>query len=122
MESDMPTLASSIFSHRDLFGVLYNNVSAVDNSDGRIDLVRIDEEGMSKLVYQNIGSVDYDKGIVRFNTNFSPTGSEIFLTITVEPQNDDLFVFENKMFRISRAYSDSIAVNLITQSNRKKAL
>jgi len=122
MESGMPTLASSIFSHRDLFGVLYNNVSAVDNSDGRIDLVRIDEEGMSKLVYQNIGSVDYDKGIVRFNTNFSPTGSEIFLTITVEPQNDDLFVFENKMFRISRAYSDSIAVNLITQSNRKKAL
>lgn len=122
MESDMPTLASSLFSHRDVFGVLYNNVSAVDNSDGRIDLVRIDEDGMSKLVYQNIGSVDYDKGIVRFNTNFAPTGREIFLTITVEPQNDDLFVFENKMFRISRAYSDSIAVNLITQSNRKKAL
>jgi hypothetical protein len=122
MESDMPTLSSSLFSHKDVFGVVYNNVSAVDNSDGRIDLVRIDEEGMSKLVYQNIGSVDYEKGIVRFNTNFSPTSSDIFLTVTVEPQNDDLFVFENKMFRISRAYSDSISVDLTTQSNRKKAL
>lgn len=115
-----PQLSSSEFSHKDKFGVLFNGVTAIDDGNGNINLVVVDSEGKQKIVYQNIGLIDYDAGVVSFSTKFSPLGS--VMTISVQPKNTDLFVFENKIFRVNRGYSDSVKVNIVNQTARKQSL
>jgi hypothetical protein len=73
-------------------------------------------------VYPKIGLVDYKKGVVSMNTVFSPVSSSVFFTITAEPQNQDIFVEENKILRISRGYSDSVRVSVQTQTSRTETL
>jgi hypothetical protein len=101
--------------------VLYQNVTGVDDGNGTINLVTTDQNGNRKLVYQNIGTIDYDTGVIRFSTNFNPVGGFLF-TVTVEPRYSDLFVFENKIFKINRGYSDSVNVSVVSQNTRKNTL
>jgi hypothetical protein len=73
-----------------------------------------------------MGLVDYTNGTVKFSTKFNPnptstTASPLF-TVTVKPQNTDVFVFENNILRVSRGYADSVGVSLQTQINRKQNL
>ena len=56
------------------------------------------------------------------NNNGKPISQNIFFTITVQPDNKDIFVFENKILRVSRGYSDSVKVSLVSQENRKQSL
>lgn len=115
-----PQLTTSEIIHKDRFGVSYSSVTAVDDGAGIINLITTDSDGNTKIVYQNIGTIDYDKGVIRFNTNFNPVG--FLFTVTVEPRHSDLFVFENKIFKINRGYSDSVNIGVVTQDNRKNEL
>lgn len=115
-------LTTTSFIHKNTDGMLMNDVYAEDDGFGNINLVKPDEDGMTMLVYPRIGSVDYMNGVVNFSTSFSPQINSQFFTVTVEPQNTDIFVFENKILRISRGYSDSIKVSMQSNYNRKQNL
>lgn len=113
---------TTVISHRNTDGTVVSGVYAEDDGFGKINLVTKDDNNDTVLVYPNIGNIDYAKGIINFNTSFSPISRSTFFTVTVQPQNRDIFVFENKILRISRGYSDSITVSLQTQVNRKNSL
>lgn len=115
-------LSSSLISHRNTDGTVVTGVFAVDDGNGKINLITTDSGGNRMMVYPNIGVVDYANGKVSFNTAFSPVSTNPFFTVTVEPKNKDIFVFENKILRVSRGYSDSVSVSLQSQINRKQTL
>lgn len=113
------TITSTPISHRDSFGVLKTGLVAFDDGMGTINLISVDSSGNKNIEYSGIGRVDYQKGIVNFNTNFAPQGSDLFFVISAEPENTDLYVFENKIFRISRGYSDSVKISVLNATTRK---
>jgi hypothetical protein len=115
-------MGSTIISHRNTDGVIVDNVYAVDDGYGKINLVTTDSTGTQSLVYPNIGVVDYANGTIKFNTAFAPTSSTVLFTVTVQPQNTDIFVFENKILRVSRGYPDSVRISLQSQTSRKQNL
>ncbi len=115
-------LSSTIISHKNADGVVVGGVFAKDDGYGKINLVNLDESDREVLVYPNIGTIDYANGTVNFNTSFLPVSTSPFFTITVTPKNSDLFVFENKILRVSRGYPDSVKVSLQSQVNRKQNL
>lgn len=117
-----PMLGSSTFSHMDMNGTVVSNVSAVDDGYGNINLITTNNDGVRVMIYEKIGTVDYARGEVNFKSNFLPVASNSLFTVTVEPKNDDIFVFENKILRVSRGYSDSVRVSLQTQTNRKQSI
>lgn len=111
---------TTTFSHRDSFGQIVNGVYCIDNGYGRLNLAATDTSGNVRIVYSNIGTVDYDLGTVNFSTAFAPiTGNQLF-TVTVQPWSTDVYVFENKILRVSRGYSDSVKVSLRTDTNRRQ--
>lgn len=112
------SITTSEIKHKDKFGVLHSGVIAIDNGLGTINLITIDSKGNKKIIYDNIGLVDYDTGVVRFNTNFNPVGTFLF-SVTAKPLNSDLFVYENNILRINRGYSDSVKVSIVNQDSRK---
>jgi hypothetical protein len=113
-------LRTTTFSHRTVDGQLVTSVSAVDDGYGNIDLITTDENGINSIVYPQIGTINYSTGEVSFKSSFAPVTSSTLFTVTVEPQNNDIFVFENKILRVSRGYSDSVRVSLQTQTTRKQ--
>jgi hypothetical protein len=117
-------MTTTTFSHKDINGnIVASGVYAEDDNTGTINLVRNDSAtGEKVLVYPKIGLVDYDAGKIDFNTSFSPTSASAFFSITVEPRNTDVFVFENKVLRVSRGYADSVTVNVVTETSRKTNL
>jgi len=117
-----PILGSSTFAHIDNSGTLISDVSAIDDGYGNINLITTDEKGRRVMIYEKIGTVDYEKGVVNFKSNFAPVSSNSLFTITVQPKNDDIFVFENKILRVNRGYADSVRVSLQTQTNRKQSI
>jgi hypothetical protein len=121
-EGHSSVLGSSIISHKNTDGVIVNDVYATDDGYGKINLVTTDANGSQSTVYPNIGVVDYANGTVRFNTAFSPTSVSPLFTITVQPDNTDIFVFENKILRMSRGYADSVSISLQSQVSRKQNL
>jgi hypothetical protein len=121
-EGHSTIMGSTIISHRNTDGVIVDNVYAVDDGYGKINLVTTDFTGTQSLVYPNIGVVDYANGTVKFNTAFAPTSSTVLFTVTVQPQNTDIFVFENKILRVSRGYADSVRISLQSQTSRKQNL
>lgn len=121
-EGHSSILGSSIISHRNTDGIIVNDVYASDDGYGKINLVTNDANGIPSTVYPNIGVVDYTNGTVKFNTAFSPTSASTLFTITVQPENTDIFVFENKILRMSRGYTDSVSISLQSQVSRKQNL
>jgi hypothetical protein len=121
-EGHSSILGSSIISHKNTDGAIVNDVYATDDGYGKINLVTIDANGSQSTVYPNIGVVDYANGTVKFNTAFAPTSVSPLFTITVQPDNTDIFVFENKILRMSRGYSDSVSISLQSQVSRKQNL
>lgn len=115
-------ITTTVISHRNTDGEIISGVYAEDDGFGKITLLSKDENNNPVLVYPNIGVVDYAKGTINFNTSFSPISTNAFFTVTVQPQNKDIFVFENKILRISRGYSDSVSVTLQSQVNRKNSI
>ena len=113
---------STVFSHRNTDGVKIDGVYTVDDGFGRLNLVANDTSGNQFLVYPHIGVCDYANGTVRFNTAFTPISSNPLFTVTVQPKNSDLFVFENKVLRVSKGYADSVRVSLQSQEIRKQNL
>ena len=121
-EGHSPVLGSSTISHKNTNGVIVNDVYATDDGYGKINLVTTDANGSQSTVYPNIGVVDYANGTVKFNTAFAPTSVSPLFTITVQPDNTDIFVFENKILRMSRGYTDSVSISLQSQVSRKQNL
>lgn len=111
-------ISSSAFSHLSEAGVVVDSVTVADDGYGKLKLIGAEGE----TVMSNIGVIDYEQGSVRFNTKFSPITSSVFFVLTAEPRNLDVFVFENKILRVNRGYSDSVKVNFTTQTNRKQNL
>lgn len=116
------TLASTPITHKNSFGATKTGLVAVDDGNGAINLVSKDSAGVQTIEFPNIGQIDYENGVVRFSTRFAPQGNQLFFFVTVEPQNTDLFVFENKMFRISRGYADAVKVGVTTETSRKASI
>lgn len=121
-EGHSPVLGSSTISHKNTDGVVVSNVYATDDGYGKINLVTTDDIGSPIIVYPNIGIIDYANGTVKFNTAFAPVSSSALFTITVQPENSDIFVFENKILRMSRGYTDSVRISLQSQVSRKQNL
>lgn len=122
-EGHVSVVSSTEITHRDTNGTLVSGCVLTDNGSGRLDIISTDPDtGISKLVFPNIGTVNYETGTVSINTSFYPLSSSVFFTITVEPQNQDLFVTQNRILRVSRGYSDSVRVSVRTQTNRIDSL
>lgn len=121
-EGHISIITSTIISHKNNDGVIVNNVYVADDGYGKLNLITITSEGMQSIVYTNIGTIDYMQGTLKFNTSFSPVSSGSLFTITVEPAHSDIFVFENKIIRLSRGYSDSVTISMKTQMDRKQTL
>lgn len=121
-DNQEPVLKTSTISHKDVNGQLISGVSAVDDGYGNINLITTDENGIQVVIYPKIGSVDYQAGTVNFKSSFSPVSTGSLFTVTVQPQNTDVFVFENKILRVSRGYSDSVRVSMQTQTSRKQTI
>lgn len=121
-EGHISVITSTIISHKNNDGVIVNNVYVADDGYGKLNLITITSEGMQSIVYTNIGTIDYMQGTLKFNTSFSPVSSGSLFTITVEPAHSDIFVFENKIIRLSRGYSDSVTISMKTQMDRKQTL
>jgi hypothetical protein len=114
-------ISTTTFSHRDIFGAVVSNVYGVDDGRGKINLVTTDSSGRLRVVYPNAGSVHYSTGLVNFNTTFQPITTNQLFTITVQPSSTDVYVFENKIFRVSRGYSDSVKIIMQTDTTRRQA-
>jgi hypothetical protein len=115
-------ITTNTISHQNTDGIVVPNVYAEDDGFGKINLMTKNENQEPVLVYPNIGTINYAKGIVNFSTSFVPITTNSFFAVTVQPQNKDIFVFENKILRISRGYADSVSVSLQTQVNRKNSI
>lgn len=90
-----------------------------DDGHGMINVVKYSTDGSKEVILESVGTVDYAKGIVGMNSKFVPQISNTLvygITITVIPENQDLFVRENKIIRINRGYSDSVSVALSTEA------
>ena len=114
-------ISTTTFSHRDTFGNIVSNVYGIDDGYGKINLVTADSSGRIRIVYANAGTVDYSMGIVNFNTTFQPITTNQLFTVTVQPASTDVYVSENKIFRISRGYSDSVKILMQTDTTRRQA-
>ena len=112
------SVTSRNITHFDILGNLQSNCYVEDNGLGMLNVVFVSDEGIKKIVYPNVGTVDYERGIVNFSSKFAPVYLNPFFNITVVPQNHDLFVSENKILRINRGYPDSLNISLQTQQSR----
>jgi hypothetical protein len=106
----------------DTDGTVISDVFVNDDGNGILNLVAKNSGGTIYTVYPRIGTVDYDNGKIAFNSAFAPVSTSVLFTITVEPRNEDIFVFENKIVRINRGYSDSVKLSVQSQTNRKQNL
>lgn len=112
------TVQTTTFTHVNSFGKP-KTVYAKDDGSGVINLISKDSSEKETVEYPNIGRVDYSTGTVSFSTKFAPQGNQLFVYLTAEPENTDLYVFENKMFRISRGYTDSVQVTVVSENARR---
>ena len=115
-------LSSNIFQHLDQNGMLYTNAFLQDDGFGVINIVIKDpnDETAYRIVYPEVGSLEYDSGKVTLNSKFSPVVSTttIFpLIVTVEPASSNINVSENQILRINKIYLDSVRVTMTAESN-----
>lgn len=115
------TVVTNEFSHANSFGRV-KTVYAKDDGNGVLNLISKDSMQKETIEYPNIGKVNYGSGVVSFSTAFSPVENQLFLFLTAEPENTDLYVFENKIFRINRGYSDSVQVSVMSNTARRASI
>jgi hypothetical protein len=115
-------VTSTTFSHKNMDGNTVSNVMIADDGEGNIDLVTFDNDNTRRVVMHKIGTVDYVSGVVILSSKFMPITNNNLFSVTVKPKNQDLFVFENKILRVSRGYFDSVTVSLTTQTARKNVI
>lgn len=117
-----PILTSNLFPHKNYDGDIIYSCTLEDDGYGVLNVVKYQTDGSKSKILGGVGTLDYSKGIVRLNSKFVPQiadGIVYGITITVQPKNQDLFVKENKIMRISRGYSDSVSVSLVTDTVSK---
>ena len=117
---------SSFIVHATTNGGVVSDARIVDDGNGKLNVVRLDTvNNVVVLVYPSVGTVNYKTGYVSFNNKFVPIVSNSayqFLSITVTPANTDVFVFENKILRVSRVHPDSVSVKMVAYEKRKETL
>lgn len=116
-------ITSNSFPHKNSFGELIYGCNLVDDGSGNIHVIKYRSDGTAYNVYENIGTVDYAKGLVTLSAKFYPEVAEGIvygITITAIPENQDLFVKENRIIRINRGYTDSVSISLVTQTEAKQ--
>ena len=117
---------TSVLVHLNTSGDTVTDAVVTDDGDGKLNVIRVDvitDEVV--MVYPSIGTVNYKTGVLLFNSKFLPIvadSSYQFLNITVVPSNTDIFVFENKILRVSRVHTDSVSVSLVPYEKRKETL
>jgi len=112
-------VSSNMFPHKNMDGNTVYNCILEDDGNGNLNVVKYNTHMEKEIIMSSVGSVDYAKGIVRMGYKFVPQISSNLvygITITVKPENQDLFVRENKIIRVNRGYSDSVSVSLTTES------
>lgn len=116
---------SNRFRHLDKRGVLFADCVIEDDGVGSINVVKNTVSTGSKVtVFAKVGTVNYQSGVVAFNSKFSPFGISTgpYFVVTVVPKNNDIFAFENGVLRISRVYTDSVKIDMVAYEDRKKNL
>ena len=117
---------TSFIIHKNTAGTLIYNAKVLDDGAGKLNVVTINPDTeVITIIYPSVGVVNYKTGSVTFNGKFSPvvlTSTQQYLTITAEPLNSDVFVFENNILRISKVHSDSISVAMIAYEKRRETL
>lgn len=120
------SVESSFIVHKNTAGTILYDVKVLDDGYGKLNVISVDSTtGVSTIVYPSVGIVNYKTGVITFDGKFSPiivTSKQQYLTLTVKPLNDDVFVFENKILRISNVHADSVSVKLISHQKRKETL
>ena len=120
------SVESSFIVHKNTAGTILYDVKVLDDGYGKLNVISVDSTtGVSTIVYPSVGTVNYKTGVITFDGKFSPiivTSKQQYLTLTVKPLNDDVFVFENKILRISNVHADSVSVKLISHQKRKETL
>ena len=124
--SEGGTVTTSTIVHKNTAGTLIYNATVLDNGAGKLNVVSIDPDTkVITTIYPSVGTVNYKTGAIAFNGKFSPVvvlTSQQYLSITVEPLNSDVFVFENKILRVSKVYPDSATVTLLAYEKRRETL
>jgi hypothetical protein len=117
-------IASNIFSHLDVAGVLRTDCTLQDDGSGILNILRPDPNsaGDYLTVYPSVGTVDYTNGVVRLNSKFVPdttvNGTSAFpIIITVEPEITNIYANEHQILRINPAYTDSVSVTMRTETS-----
>ena len=119
-------VTSSLITHKNTQNTIVYNCRLQEDGMGNLNVTSTDATtNTTTIIYPSVGTVEYNNGKITFNSKFLPiisTTSQQYLTITIMPKNADLFVFENKIFRISGVYSDSVSVNMIPYEKRKETI
>jgi len=76
--------------------------------------------GSQVLVASNIGTIDYDTGILSLNSTFVPVGyvSNDYISITAKPSEQDVLARENTIITID-SFDDSVTCSVITSTDRR---
>ena len=124
-KNNLINVVSNKFNHKNRRGIDFSSCSIEDDGMGLLNVVQNDESTSVKtIVFPSVGSVDYTTGIISFNSKFLPYGlvTGPYFVLTVTPKNDDIYVFENNILRISRVYRDSLTIDVIAYEERKRNL
>lgn len=119
-------LTSSFIAHKNTANTVIYSCLLQDDGTGKINVISIDDTTNAvTIVYPSVGTITYNTGIISFNSKFLPiinTTAQQYLTITVTPKNTDVFVFENKILRISGVHADSISIQMSAYEKRKETI
>jgi|688.fasta_scaffold00624_19 hypothetical protein len=117
-------LSSNMFPHKNYDGTTVYNCTLEDDGYGVLNVVKYETSGAKTVVLKGVGTIEYSTGIIRLNSKFVPQIAEGIvygITVTVQPQNQDLYVKENRIIRINRGYSDSVSVSLSSETVSRAA-
>ena len=109
---------SNTFQHKNSSGRILN-CYFTDDGYGIINLFT-SVGGSQVLVASNIGTIDYDTGILSLNSTFVPVGyvSNDYISITAKPSEQDVLARENTIITID-SFDDSVTCSVITSTDRR---
>ncbi len=117
-DGHIPVITSNTFQHKNSSGSILN-CYFTDDGYGIINLFT-SVGGSQVLVASNIGTVDYDTGILSLNSTFVPVGyvSNDYISITAKPSDQDVLARENTIITID-SFDDSVTCSVITSTDRR---
>lgn len=120
-QGHIPVVVSGPFQHKNSSGNILNCYFS-DNGYGSINLYTT-VNGEQVLVKAEIGTVDYDNGIVSLNSNFVPIGytNTNYIRVTAKPFDQDILARENTIITID-GFDSSVSCSVISSTDRRNSI